>query len=66
MKTIKLNDLLTRTEMRKRELGLIETASTTEAFRNKGGSRTPEKRELLRRAELRARQANRKSVISHY
>lgn len=66
MKTIKLNDLLARTEVRKRELGVIETASATEALRNKGSSRTPEKRELLRRAELRARQANRKSVASHY
>jgi hypothetical protein len=65
MKTITLNDLLSRIDERKRLLGLADTAATTEALRNKGGSRTPEKRELLRRAELRARQAGRDPIISY-
>jgi hypothetical protein len=66
MKTMMLDDLLSRIDERKRLLGLTETAAATEALRNKGGNRTPEKRELLRRAELRARQAGRKPIVSHY
>jgi hypothetical protein len=65
MRTITLDDLLSRIEERKRLLGLADTAATTEALRNKGGSRSPEKRELLRRAELRARQAGRKPITSY-
>ncbi len=66
MKTMTLNDLLSRIDERKRVLGLPDTLAVTEALRNKGGNRTPEKRALLRRAELRARQAGRKPVVSHY
>lgn len=65
MKTITLNDLLSRIDEKKRLLGLADTAATTEALRNKGGSRSLEKQELLRRAELRARQAGRDPIISY-
>jgi len=34
-------------------------------MRNKGGGRTPEKRELLRRTEARAKAAGLKPITSH-
>jgi hypothetical protein len=66
MKTMMLDDLLSQIDERKRVLGLTDTSAATEALRNKGGNRTQEKRELLRRAELRARQAGRKPIVSYY
>jgi len=53
--------------MRKLALGLSpESEAAVDALRNKGGQRTLEKRELLRRAEVRARQAGQDPVISYY
>ncbi len=66
MKTMMLDDLLRRIDERKRVFGLPDTSAATEALRNKGANRTPEKRELLRRAELRARAAGRKPIVSYY
>jgi hypothetical protein len=45
---------------------MIDTPAATEAMRNKGGQRTPAKRELLRRAAARARAAGRKPVIAYF
>ena len=65
-KTIALNDLLRRVEARKKALGLESEADSVEALRNKGGKRTPEKRELLRRAAARAKASGKNSVTSYY
>jgi hypothetical protein len=54
MKTITLDEHLARVSARKAELGIEDTEEQTEAMRNKGGSRTPEKRELLGRTAQRA------------
>lgn len=53
-------------EQRKQALGLKDDALTTEALRNKGGSRSPGKRTMLERAEQRARNAGRKPIPAHY
>ena len=66
VETVNLGDLLERTRKRKLELGLAETPDGTEAMRNKGARRTPEKRELLRRTEARAKAAGVTPVKSHY
>lgn len=61
-----LEELLAAIEARKAALGLRDTPDTTEALRNKGAGRTPEKRELLKRAENRALAAGRKPVPGHF
>lgn len=63
---ITLQDHLARVEARKIELGIIDTPAAIEAMRNKGGKRTAEKRELLRRTAARARAAGRKPIISYF
>ncbi|MBV9655817.1 MAG: hypothetical protein JOZ42_14780 [Acetobacteraceae bacterium] len=66
MRFTTLSALTAWTEARKAELGMVDDAATTEAMRNKGASRTPEKRELLRRADERARAAGRKPVLAYF
>ncbi len=61
-----LHNLIAWADARKAGLGMVDDAATTEALRNKGGQRTPEKRELLRRAEARARAAGREPVRAYY
>jgi hypothetical protein len=63
---VKLDELLQEIEARKAALGMRDTPESTEAMRNKGASRTPEKRALLRRVEERARAAGRAPVVSRY
>ena len=53
-------------ERRKLELGLNDTPASIEAMRNKGGQRTDEKHELLRRADARALAAGRNPFPSYY
>lgn len=53
-------------EQRKRELGIVETAEDTEAMRNKGGNRTQAKRDLLDRAQKRAREAGQEAVRAYF
>ena len=61
-----LQDYLAKIEARKAELGLLDTPERTDAMRNKGGNRTPEKRELLRRIEERARAAGLEPLRAYY
>ncbi len=63
---IELRDFLSGVAARKTAIGLRENAADIEAMRNKGARRTPEKRELLRRAEKRAVAASREPVRAHY
>lgn len=57
---------LAEAERRKAELGISDEEASTEALRNKGGSRTAAKRRLLARAEDRARDAGRRAVRSYF
>ncbi len=61
-----LDQFLTDIKARKAALGMADTPAEVEAMRNKGGRRTPEKRELLRRVEERARAAGPKLLKSYY
>ncbi len=63
---VKLRDFLAAVEARKASLGVREAPAAIEALRNKGGRRTPAKRDLLRRAEERALAAGRQPVPSYY
>ncbi len=63
---VTLQDFLADIERRKLELGMVDTPASVEAMRNKGGQRTEEKRELLRRADARALAAGRRPVPSYY
>ena len=63
---VTLRDYLVQIEARKARLGLEDTPALTEAMRNKGANRTPQKRELLRRVEARAKAAGRETVVSYY
>lgn len=66
MKTISLATLQQQVSARKAVLGVLDTPSEVEAMRNKGSNRTPEKRELLRRVEGRARAAGLQPVTAHF
>ncbi len=66
MVTISMADFTAQIEARKREIGMVDDAATTEAMRNKGGNRTPKKRALLSRIEGRAIAAGRKPLRSYY
>ena len=66
MKTVDLATHLERVRARKAELGLVDTPERVEALRNKGTNRTPEKRELMRRVEERAREAGVPVLKSYY
>lgn len=60
MSRMTLEEHLARVEARKAKLGIVFTPEETEAMRNKGERRTPEKRELLRRIAKRAKSAGEK------
>ena len=66
MKTVSLATLRQQASTRKAELGIRDTPAEVEAMRNKGVNRTPEKRELLRRAEQRAKIAGVQAVAAHF
>ena len=66
MRTVDLVVWLTRVRARKAELGIVDTAERVERLRNKGGNRTPEKRELMRRTDERALASGQVPVRSHY
>jgi hypothetical protein len=66
MVRLTLTELQTRIEARQAELGLRDTPAGAEALRNKGASRTAEKRELLRRVEQRAKAAGRRPPPAHF
>ncbi|MDO9501546.1 hypothetical protein [Falsiroseomonas sp.] len=66
MVKLTLAELQMKIEARKAELGLTDTPEQTEALRNKGANRTPEKRELLRRIEQRAKAAGRTPPRAHF
>ena len=63
---VKLEDFLRGVEARKAALGMSDTPEQIDALRNKGLSRTPEKRQLLRQAAKRGEKAGKPSAISHY
>lgn len=67
-KSIAITDLRAFVRQRKAELGLdlIDSPERTEALRNKGLNRTPEKRELLRRSQDRAIAAGVSPVKSYF
>jgi hypothetical protein len=62
---VKLDQLLAAIEARKVAIGTRDTPETTDALRNKGARRTPEKRELLKRMEDRTRAAGREPVRAY-
>ena len=66
MKTISLATLQQQVSARKALLGMLDTPAEIEALRNKGATRTPEKRELLRRTKGRARAAHRQPVAAYF
>ena len=61
-----LYDFLAQVQARKAALGWTDTPERTEALRNKGHNRTPEKRELLRACAERARAAGADPVPAHF
>ncbi len=64
---IQLREFIARVDARKLALGIADGPAEIEAMRNQGTRRTPAKRELLRRAEERAREAGHKpGVVSRY
>jgi len=63
---VELREFLVGVAARKAALGMLDTPTETEAMRNKGLRRTPEKRELLRRNAERAVSSGVKPVPSHY
>ena len=66
MNRMSLDDLLTGIRARKRELGIIDSPASTEAMRNKGVDRTPQKRAALASAEQRAREAGRVAIPAYF
>jgi hypothetical protein len=66
MRTVRFHELVAQIDARKAELGIAETPADVEALRNKGGRRTPEKRELLRRVAERARLAGKLPVPGYW
>ena len=64
--SISLAELWAFVDQRKAELGIVDTPERTEALRNKGLNRTPEKRELLRRAQERAIAAGVKPIKAYF
>ncbi|RSU54116.1 hypothetical protein DAH51_20435 [Sphingobium yanoikuyae] len=55
---ITLSDLLAGIRDRKVQLGIVDTPECTEAMRNKGCNRTLQKRAMLARINVRARDAD--------
>ncbi len=54
---VPLSDFLAGIRERKAELGIIDTPERTEAMRNTGARRTPQKRAMLKRMDERASDA---------
>lgn len=65
MKTITFTELSEQIARNKARIGWVDDEASTEALRNSGRNRTAAKRELLARAEVRAKAAGRKPVVSH-
>ncbi len=61
-----LDRFLADIKARLADLGMKDTPEEVEAMRNKGRRRTPEKRELLRRVEERARAAGLEPLKSYH
>lgn len=61
-----LQDYLAQVEARKLEIGMTETDVDVQAMRNRGGNRTPAKRQLLASVDARARAAGVQRVASFY
>lgn len=66
MKTMTFSDLRARIADKKRELGWSDSAESIERLRNKGGARTPQKREFLSRIDARVRAAGLEPNRSYY
>lgn len=66
MTTISMAKLRDHVEARKREIGWVDDDASTDALRNKGGNRTPEKRASLARIDARAIAAGKKPTRSYY
>ena len=66
MNTVSFKAFQQQLNARKAALGMIDTPAEIESLRNKGASRTPAKRELLRRAEERARVAGVQPVKAYF
>jgi hypothetical protein len=66
MTTVNFVDYLASVRRRKQELGVVDTPASTEAMRNKGNQRVPEKRALLAAAAERSRDAGREPVSAYY
>ena len=63
---VSLDEHLRRVRARRKELGLADSEEATEALRNKGHTRTPEKRALLRSIRRRALRAGLEPVKAYY
>jgi hypothetical protein len=66
VKTVKLSKYLEWAEARRAELAAEGLLPSDEDLRNRGLNRTPEKRELLRRIDERARAAGKTPIKSYY
>lgn len=66
MKTISITDLRAQTEDAKRRIGWVDSEASTQALRNKGGTRTDAKRALLVRIDERARAAGVEPLPAFY
>jgi hypothetical protein len=64
--TISLASLQKQVRARKAALGMNDAPAKIEAMRNKGATRTPAKRELLRRIERRAVAAGLMPIASYF
>ena len=66
MTTISMAELRNHVETKKREIGWVDDDVSTDALRNKGGNRSPEKRAFLARIDARAIAAGKKPTRSYY
>jgi hypothetical protein len=66
VRTISLASFQKQVSARKAALGMKDAPDEIEAMRNKGSTRTPAKRELLRRTERRARDAGVVPIVSYF
>lgn len=66
MTTISMANLRDHVEAKKREIGWVDDDASTDALRNKGGNRSPEKRAFLARIDARAIATGKKPTRSYY
>jgi hypothetical protein len=66
MLVLSLDEYLAAIEARRAALAMVDGPAETDAMRNKGGARTAEKRELLRRAAARAEAAGIEPVRAYF